>query len=388
MSAYNQVEFGKAPSAPKRGGISRTGVLYCLFGLLALTNVVTAVSLLMAPDIAQLLDRQDARAFSAYEERILQLRMEVDRLHSRQYRQDGDLNLQMQELTQQQEFLSEQHRYVRILAEKAAELGLDGDGFEIASADPDLPVMVTGAVSPQPSGDANEVADIAHSIDAMLSESRLALAAISDAAEFSTDEIVDGLGVLGIRLNLETSQGDATGGPFIPASEISDGESLADSANDVLDALTRFQQAREGLSAAPIHYPFATTYRLSSRFGNRNDPFGGGSAFHSGLDFAAPSGTSVLAAGNGRVSFAGRKSGYGNVVEITHFGGTITRYAHLSAILVSVGTRITSGDLIARVGSTGRSTGPHLHFEVRRNDAPQNPARYLELSRTLSNYLL
>lgn len=386
MSAYSQVEFGT--SAPGRKGfvLSRTGIMYGLFGLLALTNVILLVTLFMASDIATLFEREDERAFSAYQERILQLRMEVDRLNSRQYRQDGDLNLQMQELTQQQEFLSEQHRYVRILAEKAAELGLDSEQFEVASAEPEPPVLITGSISAP--GETSDVNDISQSIDTMLTESRLALAAISQAAEQSTDEIIDGLDSVGIRLSLDVDAQDATGGPFIPATETNDDESLAESANGVLDALARFQQAREGLSAAPIHYPFAKRYRLSSRFGNRNDPFGGGSAFHSGLDIAAPSGTSVLAAGDGRVSFAGQRSGYGNVVEITHVGGTISRYAHLSAILVSVGTEVKFGDLVARVGSTGRSTGPHLHFEVRRNNRPQNPNRYLDLANTLGAYLI
>lgn len=386
MSAFSQVEFGKSASPQAGGKLTRTGVIYGLFGLLALSNVFTLVALFMAPDIALLFNRQDERAYSAYEERILHLRMEVDRLHSRQYRQDGDLNLQMQELTLQQQFLSEQHRYVRILAEKAAELGLQSDQFEIASTEQTVPVMITGALTSHDDG--SDVTEIAHSINTMLSESRLALAAISESAEYSTGEIVDALGSVGILLTLDQPDPAATGGPFIPAAETSNSESLAESANHVLDALTRFQMAREGLSAAPIHYPFATRYRLSSGFGNRNDPFGGGSAFHSGLDFAAPTGTSVLAAGDGRVSFAGRKSGYGNVVEITHAGGTISRYAHLSSILVSVGTRVENGDLVARVGSTGRSTGPHLHFEVRRNDRPQNPNRYLELSSKLSDYLI
>ena len=122
MSADKQVKFGWSTAARKASPLSRSGVLYGLFGVLVLSNVLSFVALLMAPDIAKLLDRQDERAVSAYEQRILQLRMEVDRLHSRQYRQDGDLNLQMQELTQQQEFLAEQQRYVRILAEKAARM--------------------------------------------------------------------------------------------------------------------------------------------------------------------------------------------------------------------------------------------------------------------------
>lgn len=386
VSAYDQVKFGISTPSRNRSPWSRANIIYSIFGLLAVTNVFSLVALFMAPDIATLFNRQDERAFSAYEERILQLRMEVDRLHSRQYRQEGDLNLQMQELTQQQEFLAEQHRYVRILAEKAAEMGLANDNFEIASVDPDPAAIITGSISS--TDEAQGVAEISQSIDDMLADSRQALASISDAAEESTDEIMNGLNSVGISLTLDGANDAGTGGPFLPATETFDSESLAESANGVLDALTRFQQAREGLAAAPIHYPFASHYRVSSVFGNRRDPFNGSSAFHSGLDIAAPAGTSVLAAGDGRVSFAGQKSGYGNVVEISHAGGTISRYAHLSAILVSVGAHVKAGDVVARVGSTGRSTGPHLHFELRRNNTPQNPVPYLNLAKTLSAYLI
>lgn len=389
--AYRKVKNKGSQSAFWwRRALPRNTVAYSLFGLLAVSNIFTLVALFMAPELSGLLDRRDEQAFSSYENRILQLRMEVDRLHSRQYRQDGDLNLQMQELTQQQEFLAEQHRYVRILAEKAAEMGLSDNSMDIASAEPDdLPVLISGAltVSP-PLTETESIGAISQSIDDMLSESRQALTSINVAAEESTAEIVDSLSAVGIRLSLESKAADAVGGPFIPAADNSVENSLANSANGVMEALERFQQARESLTAAPIHYPFATVYRISSRFGTRSDPFQGSAAFHSGLDFAAPSGTSVLAAGDGQVSFAGQRSGYGNVVEIDHGNGIISRYAHLSAILVRKGQVIASGDVVARVGSTGRSTGPHLHFEVRRNGSPQNPSRYLDLAQNLRNYLI
>lgn len=387
MSAYPKTE-SKSKKIRPRPFLSRAAILYSLFGFLAFSNVLTLVGLVMAPEISSLFERTDEAAFAAYENRILQLRMEVDRLYSRQYRQDGDLNLQMQELTRQQEFLTEQHRYVRILAEKAAELGLDTGTMEIASSDEDdLPVMIMGALSASDAVPGNTVETISQSLDDMLGDSRLALTAIGDAAEKSADEILDGLDSVGIRLSLSAPDDSAVGGPFIPASGF-DENSLAESANTVLEALDRFQQARDGLNAAPIHNPLPSRYRISSGFGNRRDPFGGASAFHSGIDFAAPSGTSVLAAGDGQVSFAGPRNGYGNLVEINHGGGIVSRYAHLSAILVRVGQQISTGDLIAKVGSTGRSTGPHLHFEVRRNDSAQNPSRYLELARTLRGYLL
>jgi len=116
---------------------------------------------------------------------------------------------------------------------------------------------------------------------------------------------------------------------------------------------------------------------ISSHFGYRSDPFTGRGTFHSGVDFAAPPGTRVLATGPGFVSFAGYKSGYGYVVEITHPTGYLTRYGHNSRNLVGEGQTVEKGDPIAIIGSTGRSTGTHVHFEVERGGNALNPMKYL-----------
>lgn len=114
-----------------------------------------------------------------------------------------------------------------------------------------------------------------------------------------------------------------------------------------------------------------------SAFGNRSDPFTGRHAFHAGLDFAAGSGTPILAAGGGSVSFAGHRPDFGWTVEIDHGDGLVTRYAHASRLLVQAGALVTPGTRIALVGSTGRSTGAHLHFEVLRRGETVDPRRYL-----------
>jgi murein DD-endopeptidase MepM/ murein hydrolase activator NlpD len=116
---------------------------------------------------------------------------------------------------------------------------------------------------------------------------------------------------------------------------------------------------------------------ISSGFGERMDPFTGHQTIHEGVDIAARFGSPIYATGDGVVSWAGDKAGYGLAVEITHESGLVTRYAHASATLVKVGDRVTKGQQIAQVGTTGRSTGPHLHFEVLSNDRAVNPARFL-----------
>jgi len=117
-----------------------------------------------------------------------------------------------------------------------------------------------------------------------------------------------------------------------------------------------------------------------SNFGYRNDPFTGEYKIHEGIDIAAPTGTPVYASADGIVIFTGYKEGYGLEIEISHQNGIITRYAHLSRILVSPGQKIKRGEIIGKVGSTGRSTGSHLHYEVIINGRPVNPLNYIIFS--------
>jgi murein DD-endopeptidase MepM/ murein hydrolase activator NlpD len=119
---------------------------------------------------------------------------------------------------------------------------------------------------------------------------------------------------------------------------------------------------------------------FSSNFGLRLDPFTGQQSFHEGIDFPADVGTAIDAAASGKVIFADVHPAYGKMIEIDHGKGLVTRYAHCSALLVNEGDFVMRGQLIAKVGTTGRSTGPHLHFEVRLNGVPQNPARFLQAS--------
>ncbi len=119
---------------------------------------------------------------------------------------------------------------------------------------------------------------------------------------------------------------------------------------------------------------------FSSNFGYRIDPFTGAQSFHEGIDFPAEAGTLIVAAASGKVVAAGLHPQYGRMVEIDHGNGLVSRYAHTSQVFVHEGDLVVRGQRVAAVGSTGRSTGPHLHFEVRLNGVPQNPARFLQPS--------
>ncbi|MGE4429209.1 MAG: M23 family metallopeptidase [Sphingobium sp.] len=168
----------------------------------------------------------------------------------------------------------------------------------------------------------------------------------------------------------------AQGGPYIPwnAQSVADDDALTSLAS----ALSRLNMLERGLIAIPSGRPTASPM-LSSSYGYRSDPFNGHAAFHAGLDFPGRYGQPILAAASGRVSYVGQRQGYGNVVEVDHGHGIMTRYAHLSGFSARTGQDVARGTPIARMGSTGRSTGTHLHFEVRVNGAPINPRRFLEV---------
>ena len=374
----------KAAQKPMRSGI-RPSLFYGSFAALFATNILTLVGFLMAPDISALLSGQNDVVVSAYEDRIAQLRVEVDRLHSRQFAQTGDINLQLQELTQQQELLLEQHQLVKQLAEKANELGIETAALPPADGVGDDAPTPVAAIDPKANPD---LAEVSASMNQMMDDSRLALAALNETATESTDTILSALGGIGIRPKMPDGLDEGIGGPMLPALDgADDTTSIVDDANDVYLALARFKAARGAIDVAPIHKPMDQLTRISSGFGNRKDPFSGGRAYHAGLDFPAPKGTVVLSAGYGKVTFVGERSGYGNMVEITHGSGLLTRYGHLSAFLVKEGQIVDTGTPIARVGSTGRSTGPHLHFEVRQKDLAVDPGKYLAVGKSLARFL-
>ncbi|MEO6366102.1 MAG: M23 family metallopeptidase [Luteimonas sp.] len=129
-------------------------------------------------------------------------------------------------------------------------------------------------------------------------------------------------------------------------------------------------------NAVPSREPILDSY-ITSGFGGRADPFGGGSQFHKGIDFEANVGDPVLSVADGVVSYSGVRSGYGNVIEIDHGNGYVTRYAHNSRLLMRVGDLARIGQQIAKAGSTGRSTGAHVHFEVWENGRVVNPRKFI-----------
>lgn len=149
-------------------------------------------------------------------------------------------------------------------------------------------------------------------------------------------------------------------------------------ASKLVDRLTDRTAGCQPLASGTWTLPIDGDYTLTSRYGARTSPTRGGADFHTGLDFAAPSGTPVHAISNGTVVSAGPSgSGYGNLIRIRHTGGVESWYTHLATVAVKPGTRVSAGQVIGAVGTTGNSTGPHLHLEIRLDDQPTNPETWL-----------
>ena len=189
---------------------------------------------------------------------------------------------------------------------------------------------------------------------------------------------------LGLASKIKSTRG-AMGGPMIAADSA---EATADLKADaqfrtLFQTWKKLDTLQQGTIAIPSVHPVADL-QFTSNFGIRSDPFRGTAAMHAGVDIPGPIGTPIYATADGIVDRAERAGGYGNLVEINHGKGIQTRYGHLSKILVADGARVRRGQLIALMGSTGRSTGSHLHYEVRIDGHAVNPVPFL----TTADYLL
>jgi murein DD-endopeptidase MepM/ murein hydrolase activator NlpD len=177
--------------------------------------------------------------------------------------------------------------------------------------------------------------------------------------------------------SLASEAQEGMGGPFIPFFGKKEKPVRDPRFTKMFAAVEQMEAMERALAGIPTSMP-ASVMLMSSGFGYRSDPFTGGGAMHSGLDFKGPIGTAILAAADGVVTSAGWQGGYGNCIEITHANGLVTRYAHMSGFNATLGQKVTRGIQIGRMGSTGRSTGSHLHFEVRMNGQAINPMKFLE----------
>lgn len=262
-------------------------------------------------------------------------------------------------------------------ADPASVVGKDQTTTPPSAPEPSAPkklsLVAPAASSPAPASPASAVEKL-RAIEGRQSRFARRLAVLIDARAAKAEAAIRSFGLNPAQIASGARTGK--GGPFVPwpATDAPDDAALTALAR----SFARLNALEQGLAAIPSGRP-TTSPVLTSSYGYRRDPFNGQAAFHAGVDFPGSYGQPILAAAGGRVVYVGGRPGYGNVVEIDHGHGILTRYAHLSRFGVRPGAQVALGDVIARMGSTGRSTGTHLHFEVRVNGNPINPARFLEV---------
>ena len=409
------------------------GVTTTIASLLVVGCLSTAGYLFLRDDFRASGIVNQIKLQQSYEERIASLRSQLDRAVSRQMLDKQVVESKVDVLIDQQVELSARYDKLQPLLDRARANGLmptpvpvplpkptGDDTAALRSSSETKPIAFSPDVAPpaldrfslvdlsggvasqwlrrgdpsaaKSAGSApiphSLIQDIGESIDHVEDGQIANLASLAEQARAKAGNIALALRSEGIAVPVavadlaeeDTAPTGGEGGPFVAAPE----NNLFDVNFEELDrALTELQLLRQKTMQLPLAAPVDSTL-VSSRFGVRADPFLGSSALHTGIDFVATSGSAVGATADGMVIQAGYNGGYGNMVEVDHGGGVVTRYGHLSSIAVGVGEKVRTGEIVGRVGSTGRSTGPHLHYEVRRDGGPIDPSRFLRAGRKIS----
>ena len=370
-----------------------TSTIICLFILSALGIMTSSAYLFLRDDLTRANLMKQAKMQQFYEDRISNLRSQVDLATSRQLLEQQVVESRVTKLLLRQHELGALQQQVNRLVKRAGPAKQDEPASLLVPVKPEASTArsglrlgsLVGTQSPFSGSTANGLGNVEllDSVEVTLAASEKAqieeIRSLKQRADKKLKQLASILSKQGVQIPSDTG----VGGPLI---ELKSGAALSDSISALDDSLVRLDKLRSVALDVPHGSP-TPGKRISSRYGSRKDPFTGRAAVHGGIDFRARRGTPVYATGNGKIVKAGRLGGYGKLVEIDHGHGITTRYAHLSKIKVKVGQRVKKGTRIGNVGSTGRSTGPHLHYEVRRNGRTHNPIKFVRLGKRLSPLL-
>jgi murein DD-endopeptidase MepM/ murein hydrolase activator NlpD len=316
----------------------------------------------------------------AYEDRIAELRTQMDRTTSRQLLSQEQLQQKIDELVRRQTALESRTDALSGLADPGVtgttKPGLRGSAEPTFKSAPPVDVILS---PPRPdNGKQSSIQDklgrIQASLDRVEGRQTAALEQIGARYEGRARQVRSVLDALGLKFNAVRA---ATGGPFVPVKMPPSSQSFARALTQASIARARAEDLANTLLFVPLRKPLTGELDMSSQFGVRIDPFVHEASMHTGMDFRGNVGDPVHATAAGKVVKAGWEGGYGQMVEIDHGEGLATRYGHLSEIDVWTGQAVHVGDVVGHLGSTGRSTGPHLHYETRVNGEAVNPEKFL-----------
>ena len=381
------------------------------FAAIAIGYLLATTYLVLRDDLIDATTARQARLQQAYEDRISALRAQVDRITSRQMLDQQLMETKVGELIERQTQIRERHGRLAPMSDRFGGESALPAAVPLPPNKPDLRAALDGVGSGQEaladaaqapfsfwstrsssalgeSSTGTSTADradrlfvaINQSLRTIESEQLSRINALARDAYQTADAISSVLQDAG--LGAGESKG-GIGGPLVPIDNPALFDSKVKELDEALDLLDRMKSEARRL---PIANP-SPGHSVSSTFGVRKDPLLGTPAMHSGMDFRAPMGSEAHVTAPGTVISAGWNGGYGRMVEVRHAGGFTTRYGHLSKILVKEGQELSAGDVVGKVGSSGRSTGPHLHYEVRRNGDALNPVRFLKAGKKVSQYL-
>jgi murein DD-endopeptidase MepM/ murein hydrolase activator NlpD len=377
--------------------------------IMAIWSVATGTYFAFHEDVLTRLISRQAQMQFAYEDRVAELRAQVDRITSRQLLDQEQFDSKLSGLLQRQSVLEQRTSALggdlnatgsirpahnALSAEKPVKASPISDTV-IFTAPPDrearlqsreLPESMTRIASRSDDGGLEGVLGrVSGALDKVEHRQAAVLTDMEERVDTKARRMRSVLSDLGVD---PTKRPAGLGGPFVPMKPPRSGASAFDrQLYRVNVARAEINQYARTLVAVPVRKPVAGEVDMSSPFGVRLDPFLGRPAIHTGIDLRGETGEPVHATAAGRVSIAGREGGYGNMIEINHGNGLATRYGHLSQIDVKVGQIVHIGDIIGRIGSTGRSTGPHLHYETRINGEAVDPQKFLRAGVRLGSAL-
>lgn len=368
---------------PVRVGRVAFWVIVGTLTVLAGWTTMTATYFAFHDDVLKRLVKHQAEVRFSYEDQIAEMRARIDRSASRQMLDQEQLAQKLEQLVRRQSILEGRANTLGTLTDpgggsKSRNANGAGTPDRGASLEPrGLSAIFARLMGRKPDPEAT-LARLYESLDRVEARQSALLATLEENFEGKARRMRSALGDIGVRVGKQ----DATGGPFVPVRAPTDA-SFERQVARIHQARAHVEHLTRTLAMVPVRKPVEGELDESSGFGVRSDPFLGRPAMHTGIDFRGDSGDPVHATAAGTVVEAGWSGGYGRMVEIDHGSGFSTRYGHLSKIDVKVGQSIKIGQVIGEIGSTGRSTGPHLHYETRIDGEAVNPQKFLRAGEKL-----